>query len=74
MIPEIRGFQPYIDKMSDADAVVLELAATYDAFREMGSEHDEAMRRLRRKKGDKCAGGNEERALWLLKALGLSAD
>jgi uncharacterized protein YwgA len=68
---EIRPFQPFIDRMQQADAVVLELAATYDSFRAMGSNHDEALERLRRKKGNKCQGGNEEAALALLRDLGL---
>ena len=64
-VPEI------IDTMDAADAVVLELAATYDMFRGMGSDHKEAIQRLRRKKGAKCEGGNESAALQLLQTLGL---
>lgn len=72
--PEIKPFRPAIDKMSKADPVVLELAATYDSFREMGSSHDEAMLRLKRKKGDKCLNGNDIAALHLLKDLGLPTN
>ena len=72
VMEEIVHFQHYIDTMSDVTAVVLELAATYDAFRQMDSDHNEALQRLRRKKGDKCSGGNEEAALQLLRTLGLS--
>jgi hypothetical protein len=50
------------------------LAATYDAFREAGSDHEEAIKRLRRKKGSKCDNGNQEKALELLVALGLEAE
>jgi hypothetical protein len=50
---------------------VLELAATYDSFREAGLEHEEALESLRRKKGNKCEGGREEQALALLSKLGL---
>ncbi len=57
--------------MDAADAVVLELAATYDMFRGMGSDHKEAIQRLRRKKGAKCEGGNEAAAIQLLQTLGL---
>src|SRR6516162_5530086 len=34
---ELQRWRPAIEKMEEADLVVLELAATYDAFREMGS-------------------------------------
>ncbi|HRJ77170.1 MAG TPA: hypothetical protein PLF37_01535 [Planctomycetota bacterium] len=56
------------------DPVVLELAATYDAFRSQGSDHTEALERLRRKKGKKCEGDREEKALTLLAQLGLDAS
>jgi uncharacterized protein YwgA len=71
VMPEITRFQPFIDRMQQAEIIVLELAATYDAFRSMGSDHHEALERLRRKKGSKCQGGNEEAALTLLTDLGL---
>jgi len=70
----VRKYQDQIDKMVDADSVVLELAATYDAFRNACADHDEALRRLRRKKGSKCDDGNEESALKLLLDLGLQSD
>jgi uncharacterized protein YwgA len=65
----VKKYQVEIDKMNAADAVVLELAATYDAFCDTGSDHDEALQRLRRKKGSKCDNGNEEAALDLLLSL-----
>ncbi|MGM0490316.1 MAG: hypothetical protein ACQESR_26625 [Planctomycetota bacterium] len=71
-LPNIEEFAPTIRKLAETDAVILELAATYDTFRELGSDHDEALRRLRRKKGEKCEGGNEGKALELLEELGLS--
>ena len=71
---EIRNYQEAIDAMSEADAVVLELAATYDAFREMGSNHEQAMGRLRQKKEAKCDGGRTEQALELLRSIGLDYD
>jgi hypothetical protein len=55
-----------------ADAVVFELAATYDMFRTMKSNHEEAMMRLRREKGSKCDNGNDTKALALLRELGFS--
>ena len=71
VLPEIKPYQRFIDTMDAADAVVLDLAATYDIFRGMGSDHKEAIQRLRRKKGSKCEGGNEAAALQLLQTLGL---
>ncbi len=55
--------QHLIDVMQDADPVVLDLAATYDMFRTMKSDHEDAMAWLRRKKGSKCANGNDPKAM-----------
>ena len=71
LMTELARWQPAIDRMEQADLVVLELAATYDAFREMGSDHAEAMKRLRHKKASKCTEDRETRALELLRMLGL---
>jgi uncharacterized protein YwgA len=68
---EIEGFQSFIELFSGADLVVLELAATYLSFREMGSNHEQAEEALRLKKGRKCDGGNQEAALELLRQIGL---
>jgi uncharacterized protein YwgA len=73
VMPEAARWQPPIDLMERADLVVLELAATYDAFREMGSDHAEAMKRLRHKKASKHTPDREARALELLGRLGLQA-
>jgi uncharacterized protein len=70
-LPEVGEFQDKIKLLVDASTIELELAATYDAFREAGSDHVEAIVRLRRKKGAKCDDGNQEKALKLLKSLGL---
>jgi uncharacterized protein len=70
-MPELATYQSVIDTMSRAAPVVLELAATYDSFREAGSDHEEALARLRRKKGSKCEQDNEEKALGLLSDLNL---
>ena len=72
--PELKPFLPAIKTMSDTDAVVLELAATYDAFRKTGDDHQKALERLRRKKGTKCEGGRTPKALAILKKLGLQAS
>ena len=73
-LPETDAFDGQISLLNEAPTVVLELAATYDAFRESGSDHEEALTRLRRKKGSKCDDGNEEKALALLATLGLQAE
>jgi uncharacterized protein YwgA len=69
--PEVRRFHAAIQTMSESDPVVLELAATYEAFREMGDDHKTALARLRRKKGTKCDDGRVNKVLALLKKLGL---
>lgn len=66
-------FGAYIEMLSEVtDATVLELAATYDAFREQGFEHLEALKRLRHMKQEKCTKDRLEAAMFLLKRLGLS--
>ncbi|MBI4567110.1 MAG: hypothetical protein HY719_01790 [Planctomycetes bacterium] len=72
--PEVKKFQPEIKTMNNTGSVALELAATYDAFREMGDDHDTALQRLRRKKGDKCTNRHVKEALALLKKLGLAGS
>jgi hypothetical protein len=57
--------------LEEADPVVLELAAKYDGFRQLGSSHAEALASQRRTKGAKCAEGREEKVLELLRRLGL---
>ena len=71
VMAETADFQRHIDLMQNADAVVVELAATYDMFRTMKSNHEDAMMRLRRKKGSKCDNDNDKKALELLRELGL---
>jgi len=74
LLPDISRFDPFIKILDKTPAVVLELAATYDTFRETGASHAEALERLRRKKGGKCDDGNEQAALELLQSLGLDAS
>jgi uncharacterized protein YwgA len=69
----VERWRPAIDTLSRAPAVVLDLAAAYDTFRVLGSDHPEALERLRRRKRGKCDDGNEAAALDLLKELGLPA-
>lgn len=70
-LPDVLPWQSLIDEFARTNSIVLELAATYDAFRELGSDEDEAMVRLRRKKGSKCDNGRAGSALELLRKLGL---
>lgn len=71
-LSEIDPFRDPIETMSKTDTVILELAATYDAFKEMGANAKKAMEQLKRKKGNKCNGGNAEKAIKLLKTLGIN--
>jgi uncharacterized protein YwgA len=71
VLPGMDDFRPWLDVIHEAGDVPLELAATYDAFREMGCDHAEALERLRQKKGAKCGAGNEAAALEVLRKLGL---
>jgi uncharacterized protein YwgA len=70
---EIDSYRPVIGVLSQAEPVVLELAATFQAFKELGLADEEATRRLHQKKGIKCDNGNEGRAMKLLGALSLRA-
>ena len=70
---QVDGFCSLIEKMAEADLNVLELAATYDAFRETGSDHADALRRLLAKKGSKCDSKRVEEAISLLRFIGLPA-
>lgn len=66
-LPEsVRDAIPVLEK---TDPTVLELAATYDAFRDQGDDHDEAIRRVKRKKGAKCEDGRLDKAVELVKKL-----
>jgi len=71
-LPEIDEYRPLIDQLAKMDPIVLELAATYDAFRELGCDHEQALRRLRRKKGTKCGEGRDRQALELLNSIALT--
>lgn len=70
-IEDVRPFKPAVLAMSETGAVALELAATYDAFRELGDDHKSALERLNRKKGPKCSDDNIAEAFKLLKRLNL---
>lgn len=70
---KVESFRKYIDILNgEKETVVLELAATYDSFREVGGDHDDALKRLRLKKPEKCTPANEKRAIELLNKMGIS--
>jgi uncharacterized protein YwgA len=69
----IDPFRDFIQKLASTQVTVLEIAATYDVFREMGSDHADALRRLDAKKSAKLSSENIVEALSLLRILGLPA-
>jgi uncharacterized protein YwgA len=71
---EMARFRPALARLQQAELGALELAATYDAFRETGSDPEEALRRLRHKKGVKCTEERLTRAMELLRGLGLASS
>ncbi len=73
-LPEIETYLSYIELLSRQELVVLELAATYDAYRQMHQNHADAITSLRIKKGGKCTGQNVTNALSLLSSLGLASS
>lgn len=73
VLSDIARFQMQINTLADTDSVVLELAATLDAFREQGYPETSAVTLVRSKKREKCEGGRLEKAVDLLNRLGLSA-
>jgi uncharacterized protein YwgA len=74
LLPQIERFRPDLVRIENASDVALELAATYDAFRQMGYDHHQAQERLRRKKREKCTPENVDQALELMRQLRLPVD
>ena len=72
-LEEFSQFNGYVEAFEKVNPVILELAATYDAFREKGDDHAKATAKLRKKKGAKCDNGREDEALKLLTEIGLDA-
>jgi uncharacterized protein len=70
-LKEIEDYKSIIDRLEETELVVLELAATYDAFRELGCDEEESLKRLLRKKGSKCDNGRDKQALQLLREIGI---
>lgn len=64
-------YQPQIQRMADAPTDILELAATYQTFREQGETPEAALARLKRKKASKCVGDNIKHALALRQDLAI---
>ena len=64
-------FRDAIQLTAQSDREVLELAATYVAFREKGVTHDEALAVIRRRKGAERVAKKEKSIFELLDKLGL---
>ena len=74
-LPEImKKFEDAIQTMANADPVILEIAVTYDTFREGGMTHDQALEAVQKKKAAKCKNGNDDKALKLLETLNLPSS
>jgi uncharacterized protein YwgA len=71
---DVSEFNAQISLMTSSGSIELELAATYDAFRDTGADHEDAVQRVRRKKGSKCDDGRLEAALTMLGKLGLPTE
>lgn len=67
----VKGYQKQINLMADTPTDILELAATYQMFREQGDEPGVAVKRLKIKKAAKCIGDNVDKAMQLLRQLKL---
>jgi uncharacterized protein YwgA len=70
---EIEPFREFINALANIKVPILEIAATYDVFREMGSDHTDALHRLRAKKGAKINDENIDEAISVLRFLQLPA-
>jgi uncharacterized protein YwgA len=66
-------FRGLVQNLAATDPTVLELAATYEAFREMGSDHDDATRSLTAMEDAPWDARRFELAMGLLRELHLSA-
>jgi uncharacterized protein YwgA len=61
-----------INQISNSSAAALELAATYDSYRQLGFDPQKSLEKVRLKKRDQCNPQNEADALRLLQLLGLN--
>jgi len=67
-LPDLGRMRLPLQLLAEQDSIVVELAASYDAFRKMGLSSREALLSMRAKKCDEC---HEARALDLVQKLGL---
>ncbi len=72
-LTEMEQFNDVIQQLDKTETTVLELAATYDAFCQLGLSDERAMSALLRKKAEKCTDENVQNALNLLKELKLAS-
>ena len=68
---DLSNWRKPIKEMENVQSVVLELAATYIAFRDSGYNAKDAELQVQRMKGLKCDGGNLKASYDLLTELGL---
>jgi uncharacterized protein YwgA len=67
----VSQFSREIRAMAGTDADALEVASTYDFYREMGLGHEEAVERTKEKKPSKCSSSNLDAAMKILREIGL---
>ncbi len=70
-LEEINPYRSSIQTLSQTETIVLELAATYDSYLEMGFSTKEALHLLHKKKRDKCTRERVHQAMELLQSMGL---
>ena len=66
---QLAAFQNRIGVLSKASPLDLELAATYEAFQDMGADEEEALVRLKQKKGRKATAATEKSAFDMIRRL-----
>ena len=73
-LEQMVAFQHRIGVLSGASLLDLELAATYEAFRDLGSNEEESLVRLRQKKGRKATAPTEKSAFDMLQRLDAATE
>jgi uncharacterized protein YwgA len=69
---DVSDVSTQIEAISRQPSIIIELAALYDAYRELGAKHQPALIKLRRRKGLQCTREAETAALSLLDVIGLT--
>ena len=71
-LSEFESYKKYMKQLNDAEPVVLELAATLDAFYQKTEDHERSLALLKRMKPKKSEEDKLDKAINLLKELGLA--